>query len=455
MLLNPFAAAGLRGPEYAELRAERSRLLSAVWRGGALEGINWTLDEGGCARVLGPGGSSFVSYTDGDPATALRQARHRSQSLAAAPTRPAEREPVRAAYRTEATEPVADIALDEQVGLLAAYHARALAAHPAITGALVYYRHTHSTVDLVTSDGSELSWTRGDMTLQITVYAGDGGGRGVGSVSVGSAGDFAAVRGMEERIDQAAATAVELSRAPALKSGTYDVVCDGALAAIWAHETVGHLAEADHQLGDPDMVEAMKPGRQVGPAELTITDAAGPPTARGHVPFDDEGTPARNVTIIGKGVLETSRLHDRRTAAAFGESPTGNARALDFRHPPLPRLRTTCIEAGPDALADMIGGIRGRGLLACGFLGGQTDRLGYVFMPATCRLVEDGEVKGLVRGATLSGDVLDSLGRVDAVGQEVWRGDTSASCGKQGQWPLPVSSWAPAIRLRGLRVETG
>lgn len=450
----PFAAAGLRADEYAEVRRERTRLLTAVWRGGALESVNRVVDEGGCARVLSPRGSSFVCATEADLDDVLRRARHQADRLGAAPVRPADREPARGSHAPAVPEPATDVPLDEQLDLLAGWHARALNAHPDISGALVYYRHATTTVDLATSDGGEVSWTRADLTLQITLYAGAGDTRGAGSVSVGSHGDFAAVRDLAARIDEAAATAVDLARAPALEAGSYDVVCDGPLAATWAHETVGHLAEADHQQGAPAAIEALRPGRRLGPEELTIVDRPGPPTARGHVPVDDECTTGREVTLIDRGRVGTPRLHDLRTAAAFHEAPTGNARALNYRHPPLPRLRTTCVEAGTSTLEEMIQGVRS-GLLAQGLFGGQTNRSGFAFLPAACRVIRDGEVRGLVKGAVLTGAVLDTFATVDAVGREVWRGDTSASCGKQGQTPLPVSCWAPALRLRGLHVDAG
>jgi TldD protein len=256
---------------------------------------------------------------------------------------------------------------------------------------------------------------------------------------------------LEERVEQAARAAVDLVGAEPLSAGTYDVVCDGPLAALWAHETLGHLAEADYQLGDPAIAAALEPGRRIGPRTLTVSDGPGPATARGHTPVDDEGTAGREIALVERGVVAQARLHDRATAAAFHEQPTGNARALSFRHRPLPRLRTTRVHAGPDTLDAMIAGI-GRGVLARGLLGGQTDRLGFSFTPAECLLIRDGQVRGPVRGVVLSGEIFDSLRRISGIGDQVCTADTSASCGKQGQWPLPVSCWSPPIALRGLHV---
>ncbi|GAA3422275.1 TldD/PmbA family protein [Streptosporangium vulgare] len=449
-----FRVAGLRAADYAEIRVERARTTDLVWRGDGLESSVTSRDEGCCARVIGPAGSSFASSTVLDAAAVLRRAERDASALGAATGRLAGHRPYREEPVVEFGEPAERVGVAEKTELLGSYHAMALAAHPSVTGALVYYRERVTDVELVTSEGTGIGYRRRDLTLQITVYADGGAARTAGSVSVGSGGDFSVVRDLAARVESAVATAVDLRDAPVVEAGTYDVVCDGPLSGIWAHETIGHLAEADHQLGDAGLQRSLAAGRRLGPPVLTITDHPGRPGARGFVPVDDEGTGGEPVDLLREGVVARPRLHDRSTAAAFGETPTGNARALSFRHPPLPRLRTIAVAPGAASEEELIGGV-GRGLLARGVLGGQTDRAGFTFMPAECREIRDGEVGRLVRGVVLSGEVLGAFEAIDSVGREQWRGDTSASCGKQGQHPLPVSSWAPPLRLRGIRVHPG
>ncbi|MEU8193191.1 TldD/PmbA family protein [Microbispora amethystogenes] len=450
-----FRDAGLRAGDYAEVRVERARTVDLVWRGDGLESSVTSRDEGCCARVIGRSGSAFASSTAVDAGPVLRRAARDAVELGCAAGRLAAHRPYRDDDRPGETGELAEtVGLAEKAELLGGYHAAALAAHPGVTGALVYYRESVADVELFTSEGTGVSYRRRDLTLQITVYADGGAARTAGSVSAGSGGDFSVVRGLAPEVEAAVATAVDLRAAPVVAPGEYDVVCDGPLAGIWAHETIGHLAEADHHLGDARLQRSLAPGRRVGPSMLTIVDHPGRPGARGFVPVDDEGTAGSAVELLREGVVTRPRLHDRSTAAAFREEPTGNARALNFRHPPLPRLRTIAIAPGAASEEEMIGGVA-RGLLARGVLGGQTDRAGFTFLPAECREIRDGEVRGRVRGVVLSGDVLGAFAAIDAIGREQWRGDTSASCGKQGQNPLPVSSWAPALRLRGIRVTSG
>lgn len=448
-----FRHAGLASGDYAEVRHERTRIVDLVWRGGAVESSTISRDEGLCARVIGTTGSSFASSTSDSAVELVRRARQNASRYRLPGSRLAPPRPATPHAEIPLREAVEQVPIDEKAALFADYYAAALAAHPAVAGVLLYYREAVSDIDLVTSEGLALTWRRRDLTLQITIYADATGGRTAGSVSVGSGGDFSVVRGLDQRIHAAAETAVDLVRAPVVEAGVHDVVCDGPLAGIWAHETIGHLAEADHHLGDEDLQRALRPGRRIGSPLLTIVDSPGVAGARGYVPVDDEGTEGRTIDLVRDGVVASPRLHDRTTAGIFGDEPTGNARSVGFRHPPIPRVRTVAISAGDRDEAELVGGVD-RGLLAKGVLGGQTDRLGFTFLPAECREIRDGEAGRLVRGVVLSGDVLEAFRAVDGVGRDQWRGDTSAGCGKQGQHPLAVSSWAPAIRLRGIHVRT-
>ena len=100
------------------------------------------------------------------------------------------------------------------------------------------------------------------------------------------------------------------------------VVLDPRLAGVVAHETVGHLCEADTQLEDPVAAALAAPGRQLGSELLTIGDDGSVVGLRGTLPFDDEGTPPSNTLLVQHGVV-VGRLHSRETAARFGERPTG------------------------------------------------------------------------------------------------------------------------------------
>ena len=139
--------------------------------------------------------------------------------------------------------------------------------------------------------------------------------------------------------------------------GQHDVVLDSRLAGILAHEAIGHTCEAD--IVEAGSIAGDWLGQKVASEKITLGDYAGrgPDDASNfEIHVDDEGVPCRDVTIVDQGVLR-SFMHDRRTAAAFGVEPTGNARAFAYNDEPLVRMRNTAILGGGDKLEDMIGAI--------------------------------------------------------------------------------------------------
>src|SRR5207237_963538 len=65
----------------------------------------------------------------------------------------------------------------------------------------------------------------------------------------------------------------------------------------------------------------------------------------GHYRYDDEGTPARRVVHIEKGVF-TGFMNSRQTAAIFGGAPNGHWKASGASLVPLIRMSTTVFDAG-------------------------------------------------------------------------------------------------------------
>ena len=154
------------------------------------------------------------------------------------------------------------------------------------------------------------------------------------SLSLGALNDFSYIETLDEAASMVANRAVELLKAPYAKAGKYPVVLDPVLAGVFCHEAFGHLSESDFIYENPQMQEVMVLGRQFGQKHLNITDGAARPELRGSFGYDDEGTPAHRTDLIREGVL-VGRLHSRETAAKLGEQPTGNARAIDYRFPPI------------------------------------------------------------------------------------------------------------------------
>lgn len=232
-----------------------------------------------------------------------------------------------------------------------------------------------------------------------------------------------------------------------VRPGRYTVVLSPAAAGVFAHEAVGHRSEADFLIGDEALRRGWRLGDRVGPAELSILDD-GSVEGSGYVPWDDEGQPARRTWLVRDGVL-AGRLHSASTAAAFEEPCTGNARALDFRFEPLVRMTTTWIAAGRLPNEELFSAVED------GFYV-ETVRRGsgmrtFTMTPGLAWRIERGRVTAPARITLATGDVVETLSRIDGLSDAVeipWR--VGGGCGKLDQGPLQVAAGGPFVRIRGL-----
>ena len=239
-------------------------------------------------------------------------------------------------------------------------------------------------------------------------------------------------------------------RARPAPGGSFPVILDPATAGVFVHECLGHNAEADLVLSGQSLLDG-RLGRRLAPARVTVVDDPTVPGAFGSYEFDSEGTPARRTEIISRGVLRTY-LHSLETAARCRTAPTGHGRAEGYGAPPLVRMSNTFFAPGEDRLEDMIRGVRRGLLLEHGSSGQVLSERGHYTVSAGCgRLIENGRLGELVRDASFSGMVLESLRDIDAVSRD-FRLESPGYCGKDGQ-EVPVDDGGAYVRLR--RVVVG
>ena len=152
------------------------------------------------------------------------------------------------------------------------------------------------------------------------------------------------------------ADAAELAAAPALPTLDHEVtvVTDPHYNTLLSHEIIGHPVELDRGL----KMEAAYAGRswllrglddhQVGkqvasPLVTAYSDPSLP--GYGHYAYDHEGTPARRVIHIDRGVFR-GFMNSRQTAAVFGGEPNGHWKSTDAALVPLIRMSSTVFAAG-------------------------------------------------------------------------------------------------------------
>jgi TldD protein len=130
----------------------------------------------------------------------------------------------------------------------------------------------------------------------------------------------------------------------------------------------------------------------------------------------------------------------------MNEKPTGNARAVSYRFPPIVRMTNTYIEPGVVSFNDMIADIK-EGIYAKNCYGGMTSMEMFTFSAGEAYMIRNGKIAEMLRPVTLTGNVFTTLKNMDAVGNDL-DFNQGGGCGKAAQAPLPVGTGSPHIRIR-------
>jgi len=430
--------------DYVEAHLEQSQTSHIIYRGRELDSIGRATAIGGNVRALVKGGWGFVSFNDLDNLPervnlAVEQARfvgREASQLAAV-------EPVVAAVSVEADRDPVAIPLAAKKQLMDEYN-DIIWRTPEIQTSTVGYADSRKQTIFLSSAGSFIEQERADITLRLAAVATrDGDVQQVG-LSVGSRGDFSALQSLHDEVAQLARRVVALLSAPQVKGGEYTVVLDPVLAGVFVHEAFGHLSESDFVYENDRLRRIMTLGRQFGRRELNIVDTATLPGLRGSYQYDDEGMPATRTYLIREGKL-VGRLHSRETAAKMNEKPTGNARAINHRYPPIVRMTNTYIEPGTVSFADMVGDIK-EGIYAKNWYGGTTSMEMFTFSAGEAYMIRNGKIAEMLRPVVLTGNVFTTLENIDAIGDDLAM-NQGGGCGKGEQAPLPVSNGSPHIQI--------
>src|SRR3989441_842159 len=444
------AALAASRADYTEIRVEQTWSSAVTMRGRRLESATASEDQGGFVRALNRGsGWGTASFTSLDQLAAM-VARADELSRAVRLARPIQLAPVpaqRAEGMLELDGGVRGVSLAGEKRLIEAYNGRVLAVSDRIVDTLATDRDEVSEYWYANSEGALLHEVRPEVTLSGTAIARRDGTIEKGLESIGLRRGWHSVQGKAAGFHAVAERAVRLLDAPTVRGGTYPVVLDPELAGVFIHEAFGHLSEADFVYENPQAREMMTLGRRFGKPVLNVGDNGAASGLRGTLPFDDEGTPTQDTALIKDGIL-VGRLHSRETAAAMGERPTGNARAISFRHPPIVRMTNTYIAGAPGGggFEDLIGDVK-LGVYACGAFGGQTMLENFSFTAAYGRMIRDGRVAELLKDVVLAGDLFQTLDRIDHIAGDFRWNQLGGGCGKGGPFPLPGTEGGPHVRI--------
>ncbi len=249
---------------------------------------------------------------------------------------------------------------------------------------------------------------------------------------------------------EAARMAVEMLDADPAPAGQQTVVLAPGDSGVLLHEAVGHGLEGDFNRKGTSRYSG-KVGEKVASELCTVVDDGTYARGRGAIHVDDEGNASGSNVLIEKGILK-GYMHDRLSAAHFKVKPTGNGRRQSYRHPPLPRMTTTYMNAGAHTPEEIIASVK-NGIYCRTFSGGQVNISNgdFVFQATESFQIEDGKLTRPLKDVVIIGNGPDALSKVSMVGNDLAFSDGRWTCGKGGQM-VPVGVGIPTVRIDGITV---
>jgi predicted Zn-dependent protease len=230
------------------------------------------------------------------------------------------------------------------------------------------------------------------------------------------------------------------------------------------HESIGHPLELDRILGDErnyagtsfvtrDMFGSYRYGSNLLNVTFDPTLAA----EMASYGFDDDGTPAGREYLIRDGILERP-LGGVVSQTRAGICGVANARACDWNRPAIDRMANLNLEPGTSRLEELIASVE-YGVLMDSNRSWSIDdsRNKFQFGCELGRLIEDGELKGVVRNPNYRGISATFWRNLAAVGDtstfEVWG---TPHCGKgEPNQMIQVGHATPAAVFRDVEIFGG
>ncbi|MGD9130979.1 MAG: TldD/PmbA family protein [Candidatus Bathyarchaeota archaeon] len=444
------------GAEYVEVRAQNLFKTLLTTKDGTVEGAKEGTESGAGVRALVNGAWGFVSLGKLEPELltaavdeAVRLAKAASLRVKS-PVKLADVKAVEDRVAAKPRESPQDVSMEKKIDNVLAMDKTVLGYDKRIKSCTISYLDVTGTNYFVNSDEACIEQDKLYVWSRILASAREN------SVYASAREEIGSTLGYEvfdtetpEKVGtMVAKRVVEQLKAKTPKGGMFPAVIGPNVVGVFIHEAMGHLAEADLTLSGSVLYDKL--GKQIASDAVTVYDDGTVGGAFGSFKYDDEGVRTQKTPLIEKGTL-TGLMHNRETAQKLNMEPTGNARAENFRFEPIIRMRNTYLAAGDNSFEELIEGID-FGYYLKSFRGGQANLDGtfQVGIQEAYEIVK-GRLGAPVRSASISGNTMETLRRVDAVGRdfELWPG----RCGK-GQIAF-ICDGGPHIRVGEVTIGGG
>ncbi len=465
-------AAVAAGASYADARFVSRRDDTLRVKNGSPETVVAQSTQGVGVRVIADGAWGFAATGDTEETEVRLAARHAVELARAAAT--TTKEPVRLAEVQPAVDEVraqveidpADVPLEDRLALLLECDREMRKQDLAVAQGRIFTRRQEQ--HFASSEGASIYEERIETGAGIEALAADADQTQRRSYPASHGGQVM-TRGYElveelhlaDHAAEIAEEAMRLLEAPICPSGEMDLILAGGQLALQLHESCGHPIELDRVLGTEasyagtSFLVLDKLGKlRYGSEHVNITADATLPGGLGSFAYDDEGVPAQRADIVKDGLF-VGYLSSRETAATLGMTSNGAMRADGWRRLPIIRMTNINLEPGEQTLEQIIASTE-RGILMAENRSWSIDdrRLNFQFGAEVGRLIEDGEIVGIVRNPTYTGITPKFWNSCDAVASAdswvIW-GVPNCGKGEPGQ-TAHVGHGVSAARFRNVRV---
>lgn len=437
--------------EYFDIRYETKQVARVVMSKGEVKSYGSNIGDGYVLRVLKDGALASVSFTRPEQAAAaVKKALENASVLASGhgtKRRIAPSPVVKETVKARLEEDPRTVSLPEKLDLTRRY-SELLLAQPSIANVDIEYTDVSRDKYFLNSEGSEINEELVTTRLSGSIVAQEGSLTQPVRVSFGGSNGFQKVRNREDEALEKARIAAGLLKAEPVTAGTYRMVLNPGMAGVFTHEAFGHFSEADIVRDLPSLREKMQIGTPLGVDFLNIIDDATLPGQLGYYKYDDEGVAVRRTHLMTNGVL-TARLHDRFTAADFGEPLSGHAIAEDYSYAPIVRMGNIFIQPGQYSLEELLAAMDD-GLYIGEPMGGQTSGENFTFGANYGYHVKNGKIAGMIRDINIVGNLYQTLKNVVMIGSDFVLKE-SGGCGK-GQTNIRSCFGGPHVYFKDLTV---
>jgi TldD protein len=455
-MLSDFAQHALKGAQrkgasYADVRISQILNENLSVRNGEPESVNLTLTKGFGVRVIIDGGWGFAGSIDMNKeeiAKIVDKAIKIGRASALLKKKKAKlciEKPRKDKYKTHVKKDPFKIPLEDKLSVLIQASRLLKEQSKLINASYAHYRGFMEDKLFMSSEGADISqhitWCGGGLSA-VAVKNGEMQTRSYPSPF---RGDFATC-GYEffEELDlpnhaKPVGQEVEmLFKAEKCPSGEMDLILCADQLALQIHESCGHPTELDRALGTeadyagtsfltPDKLGKFK----YGSGKVNIVADATIPKGLGTFGYDDEGTKAKKVFLIKKGVFSNYQS-SRETAAELKLKESSGGMRADSPLA-LPIIRMTNINLLPgDWKSDEIVQDTKDGVMMTTNRSWSIDdkRINFQFGTEIGWRIKNGCKEAMIKNPTYMGVTPQFWGSCDAVSKDDWKMWGTPNCGK-------------------------